>query len=223
MNRMKLTSLLTLGVALLATTTVRADFINGSFETGNISGWTNNPFPAGATTQVVLQHIAAPPSIPVGFTFRPTHGNFFALLKTDGPGNVNRLFQDVVIQDGNMIEFDIFFDSGDPGPFPANNDVGRAFLSTTAGVQIGADLFNATSQSVGATGHTPWTTIRTGPLAAGTYRLNVEVANTGTAAFDSFVGLDRASVVPEPASLTLVVVGAIGLAGYRWRRQRGQS
>lgn len=222
MKGMKLTGLLTLGVAVLATTSVRADFINGSFETGNISGWTNNPFPAGATTQVVLQHVAVPPSIPVGFTFRPTNGNFFALLKTDGPGNVNRLFQDVVIQDGNRIEFDIFFDSGDPGPFPANNDVGRAFLSQ-GGVQIGADLFNATSQSVGAVGHTPWTTIQTGPLAAGTYRLNVEVANTGTAQFDSFVGLDRVSVVPEPASLTMVAIGAIGLAGYRWRRQKRQS
>jgi MYXO-CTERM domain-containing protein len=61
------------------------------------------------------------------------------------------------------------------------------------------------------------------PTSTGTYSLFGIVLNTGStdvANLDTLVITESTTATPEPASLTLAAIGAVGLAGYGWRRRR---
>jgi hypothetical protein len=221
MFRKWLTGLGTLAVAYAwALSPASADFVNGSFETGTTAGWTNVP-PPGASTMVVTSYTT---DFGPSATFTPTHGNFFARLNTDGPGSQNRISQGVFINAGEELAGDMFFDSGDPDGAFGFNDFGRAWISLNANGtgQVGPDLFYSDAKTVGA-GHTPWTSFQRTITVSGTYFFNAAVANVGDSIFDSRIGIDNLQIVPEPGTLTLAGLGAIGLFGYARRRRQKQA
>jgi len=112
-----------LSVVFLAAGSVRAGFTNGSFETGDLTGWTV-VVPSGASVSVVASH--ADPMTNVGgdgpivygtTSWGPTDGSAFALLKTDGPGSITQLYQSFYATAGADLTFDYFWDSQDYAPF----------------------------------------------------------------------------------------------------------
>ena len=93
---------------------------NGSFETGDFSGW-NVSIPEGGSAQVVASHDAVPYMYP--FFYSPVEGSTFALLKTDGPNSYTSISQTITAQAGDKISGWAFFDSGDYYPYDDNAQV----------------------------------------------------------------------------------------------------
>lgn len=204
---------------------LNGSIVNGSFETGDTTGWTEVK-PYGATTTVVTSHNEQPYGDPYGkMTYSPTDGTYFALLKTDGGGAKNKLYQSFTAETGYQISFDVFFDTEDyilSGQ--AWNDSGRAYLTNSSGTaQIGPDLFYSDVLTVGDYGETPWTSVTRTITTAGTFRLYFEVENYLDSQVDSYLGIDAVEVVPEPGSVVvwslLLAVLAITAGRWRWRRR----
>ncbi len=110
----KLIMIFILSIVFLAAGSVRAGLTNGSFETGDLTGWAT-VLPSGASVSVVLSHSDLGGT---GVTsWGPTDGSAFALVKTNGPGSLTQLYQSFYATAGASISLDYFWDSGDYVPF----------------------------------------------------------------------------------------------------------
>jgi hypothetical protein len=190
---------------------VRADLTNGSFETGDLTGWTASPT---SLVSVVTSYTGSGP------TFLPTDGNYFAVLSAGaGPNTFTLLSQTFAAGAGSKLSFDQFFQANDYLPY---NDNAYAALKASGSGATVATLFYSDVASVGDFGHTPWTHVNYTIAAAGSYYIEFGVENYIDNAFSSATGVDNVhlSSVPEPS--TLAVAGAAILlgAGYSWRRRR---
>jgi len=203
-------------LVLVGTTQVFGVTQNGSFETGDFTGWTL-VIPGGATSAVVWSH-AEVPSGPT--TFLPTDGNYFALLKTDGASVANKMYQNFSAAAGDVLSFDIFFDADDYLPY---DDSGRAYLwDNVAGTQVGGNLFYADVSMVGDYGETPWTSVSHTFASSGNYGLYFEVQNVGDSVLDSYIGVDNVqqTYIPEPSTFLIwLLLGTLGLT-VAWRRRK---
>ena len=190
--------------------------INGSFETGDLTGWMSNDssFTSAELSVVKLMEPGA---------FFPTDGDYLGyLLSGIGEGEPTLLSQTFEAASISILDFNIFFDSGD-GVF---NDYGFARLLDGAGGLV-AELFYRDSDSVGGVGSTNWEHVTYAFTAAGTYTLQFGVANVGDndSFFSSAVGVDAVSLfVPEPSTFVLSsLVGLAWLGGRIAVRRRPKS
>ena len=193
----------------------QASIINGSFETGDLTGWTANPT---GRVSVVSSYQSYSPS-----PFTPVDGNYFAIVTARaGEGVYTTLSQSFSAAAGDTLSGWVFFQANDYLPY--NDD---AFVRIVQGNQI---LFSSDVSQVGDYGFTPWTFFSYTFSSSGTYTLEVGVRNVGDNAYDSELGLDGVSLtsdaenLPEPSSLAVFSLAITAGAGYfGWRRRTARS
>jgi hypothetical protein len=237
--RTQLLSVLASVIVAIAATPSLAGPINGSFETGNFTGWST----FGQTS--VLTNAA--------FGITPTDGHFQALLTTGGnagstaglesflglsAGAISTLVGQTAFQGsgikqtfsakpGEKISFNWNFLTNECPSFcgstgnPPNffNDTSFAIVSVLYS-ELGdthATFFPA--PGTGFNGQTGYQTFTSGPLIGGPVTLAFGVVDVGDFAVDSALVVD-AAVVPEPATLLLVGTTIAGLGMARLRRWR---
>lgn len=212
----KLLVVCALAALLMPVSRARAGPTNGSFETGDLTGWSWT-VPAGASIDVVTGH-----SDPGGTgvtSWGPTDGSYFALLKTDGPGSLTQLYQSYFMTPGYPLMFDYFWDSRDFKPFDDTASLSVYSGVGTAGPLIlthAMDSVNADPQDYWGTS---WETWSLSVASAGMYTVVFEVRNSLDSIKDSYVGIDNVllQVIPAPGA---VLLGGIGVGLVGWLRRR---
>lgn len=206
---------------------------NGSFEAdgavsdgGSITGWTIDK-PVGATTQVVSTFTFTDSALD-DYTRTPEDGSYYALLKTDGPGNQNSLSQSFTADVGDVLSGKATFLDWETilSTFPDEASV-DIFDEND---QLVANLFYASGNPDGSTsGTTPWTSFSHTFTSAGNYTIVAFIQNNGDEEGDSYLGLDGFSVfdasgsgtIPEPVSFFTFggLFTAFGFVGMRKNRK----
>ena len=160
---------------------------NGSFEFGMV-GWTIE-LPLDGFADAVTTHTSQPSGAVV---YGPTHGEQFALLKTNGPGSYTTATQSVTVAAGDKVSGWAFFDTNDYSPFADNAQVYvREVDDSGAPGAVLATAFDESVQTVGDRAESPWKYWEYTFSSAGTYAIQARVTNTGDSAADSFIGLER--------------------------------
>lgn len=208
---------------MLAASSAQANITNGSFETGDLTGWLSI-VPLGGSVNVVTNHSdttwpgGVPPVVPGVTTWGPTDGSNFALLKTDGPGSWTLLGQIFYAPAGYTLTVDYFWDSQDYVPF---NDMaaGRIYAGVGIGGPVVTNLFfESIATDPGNHYGTPWTTVSHTFASSGTYTLAFGITNGLDSILDSYLGIDNVKLIPAPGAILLGSIG-IGLVGWLRRRR----
>ncbi len=208
-----------------------ANIVNGSFETGDLTGW-SAVIPVGGSINIVGSHTDpmtysdwGGPTVYGTTSWTPTEGNVFALLKTDGPGSITQLYQSFTAAAGDTLTFDYFWDSQDFVPY---DDTCTGKLLSGEGIDgpVVAELFyhNVGSSYYGSgmgtdPGNfygTPWISVSYDITTAGTYTLLITNMNAIDSGHDSYVGIDNV-FTPVPAAILLGILG-LGVAGIELRK-----
>jgi MYXO-CTERM domain-containing protein len=221
----RLTSGAAVALALVAVAPTDAGIVNGSFETGDFSGWTvvQPTFASVSSSELVKADPSAViPSTPP--TWAPTHGNHFAYLKAGADiGRYTLVSQAFTAHVGDVVAFDIFFDAGDYLPF---NDNGFANILNVGSLDLD-NLYMKDIAEVGSYGEDGWHHVEYLVRDAGEYVLLFGVNNDGDNKLPSFLGVDDVYVgapggngdpVPEPTAM--LVWSLVGAGGLALRRRR---
>lgn len=224
---------LLLGLALLLPTIAAHSastqlVTNGGFETGSLVGWTATDAGAGGT-EVTSTNA---PSNDIFSTVGPSSGSFYAVTSQDGPGThaISQLFNVEAGAQSIILSFDMFVQSFEalainPAGLDHNaepNQHARVdILTGTAGAfDTGAGVLANFYLGIDGTPTQPYTSylfdVTSLLSGGGTFALRfAQVDNQGN--FN--LGVDNVSIlstsVPEPASLTLAVIGLFGLGVSR--------
>jgi hypothetical protein len=162
----------------------QAGFVNGGFETGNLTGWT-------ATSNVSV--VTTTPHVGDSGTWTPTEGNYFARLQAGlGAGVYTMLSQSFTANVGDTLKFDVYFDGNDSGTF---NDDGYVLIRDPSVVLYAKSV----SPTIGF-GFDGWTSISFTFLSANTYVLEAGVRNVGDNLLSSELGLDNVRLGCPPAA-----------------------
>lgn len=153
--------------------------INEGFETGDTTGF-NLRIPSGGSADVVTSFDS----------YSPVHGNYFLLLKTDGPGSYTTARQAYKMKAGDKLRGHAAFASRDSLPYNDNAQVRIRY----AGLVTVATPFSADVASTGAGVDGPWTPWSFTAPADGTYVVEYRIANEGDAVVDSFAVFDAAEL-----------------------------
>ena len=199
---------------LISAVGAQAGLTNGSFESGDLTGW-SAIVPSGASISVVTSH-----SDPGGTgvtSWGPTDGSAFALVKTDGPGSLTQLYQSFYATAGADISLDYFWDSGDYVPFD-DAATGKILAGAGTGGPVVTTLFseNINSDPADYWG-TPWATVSYTFASSGVYTLLITNTNGLDSILDSYVGIDNVNVIPAPGAILL---GSLGVGLVSWLRRR---
>jgi hypothetical protein len=180
--------------------------VNGGFETGDTTGWTDNGGPLGVVGAWAEVGSGGP-------VYTPVEGNFFAVMGSGlGTGVYSTIEQTVALSAGQWIGGYAFFDAGDYIPF--NDD---AYVQITQGNVV---LYSQNVAGVGDFGYGPWTAFGYNAPTAGLYTIQAGVRNNLDNILTSYIGLDGVSTVPEPGSLALLGAGALPFAMRLRRRSK---
>lgn len=202
---------------MFVTASSQANLTNGSFETGDLTGWTA-VLPVGGFASVFTNYNESTPSATGTTNWSPTDGSFFTMLKTDGPGSMSKLYQSFYASPGASLSFDYFWDSGDYNPF---NDATTGTLLSgegTGGPVVSTLFSNSVNADPADYWGTPWIPVSYQFIAGGTYTLLIEISNDGDENYDSYVGIDNAQLnIPAPGA---VLLGSIGMGLVGWMRRR---
>jgi hypothetical protein len=225
--------------ALLAPLAANAQVVNGSFETGDFSGWTL--FGQGTT---YTSSVGVTPTAGTVQGYIDNTGNFtqtapdivaalgvptaqIAAITTGTPTRGTALYQDVTVSAGQTLSFDWNFTTSELDQDPSFDDF--AFYT------IAGDAFFLSSRNAGSfdplltppvdplmvpaagfNGITGWTTQTYTFPSAGTFRVGFGVLNVKDAGHDSALLLDNISIsVPEPCTGLLALSSILMLKRQR--------
>jgi hypothetical protein len=156
---------------------------NESFETGDFTGWYSY-IPSGGSANVITSHFG-------DYTlYTPVTGNYFAVLKTNGPGSYTRLTQPFYLVAGQTIEGYAAFDARDYLPF---NDNAMVIIRDIDGIEIARPWYSDVS-IVGDYGDGSWTFWSWTATTTGWYSLEYRVANDLDSIVDSYALFDSAII-----------------------------
>ena len=182
---------------------------NPGFETGDVTGWTT-VIPSGASLNVVTSHTDTSGSATGTTSWGPYQGDYFALLKTDGPGSTTHMTQVFSATAGEKLEFAYFWDSQDYTPF---NDSAFGVLNQPYGSPVTLFQEDISSDPANYWG-TPWTLVSYTLPDSGSYTIDFYITNVGDEVLDSHLGVDY---IPAPGAILL---GSIGVGIVGWLRRR---
>lgn len=234
-------------LAVLLTTAgqVQAGFVNGSFETGDFSGWTL--VEGGASTDAGLgiwgnvstgttittstpvfdhfdgaSYTSRSPGLPR--TYSATDGTRLAIQLQNGP-QFHRMYQDILLgASDTTLTWDMFYQDHNRS-FVVNsnpNEIGQylAISLRDTSDNLLSTLFITNPGDAGSIPMTSFSRDITG-FAGSLVRLSVEMDVDVfylDAGFDNF-GI-QSSVVPEPASMVIWGIGALGMGLVARRRKK---
>lgn len=201
---------------------------NGSFETGNFSGWTtvNNGGTGGCGSNVWVVNSTGVNGCTNNSKTQgvPTAGNFAAFNTFDGDA-VNYTLSQTIALPGSISAATLsFMDES----IMAYSGALRSFRVDLFDATNTTLLFNFYLEQPGTNSNTPWTThsmdVTADLLAYAGQNVTLRFSNiipqaySGPAGF----GLDNISLVaqvPEPTTLAMLGLGLLGLASVRRRKQ----
>lgn len=164
--------------------TTQAQLVNGGFETGDLTGW-NASIPAGGWINVVGVGVAG---------YAAVEGNFYANMKTDGPGSFTTLGQPFNAVNNQTISgwayfYDQEFAQGQPCNFADRMSVD---IWAPGPVLVANVFFSGHCQPFqnGTTPWTFWTYQFDGTEPAGPYAVVGRITNIGDSIVDSTSGMD---------------------------------
>jgi hypothetical protein len=206
-----------------------AGLTNGSFETGDLTGWTAaKTGGSGYSASVVSSHTSATGSPPMSWS--PTDGSWFALLKPPTGNQEMELYQSFTAPAaGDKLGFDFFWDGETANLSNGEINSARARILTgsgTGGTPVGSDLFAFDTTKA----DTAWASFSKSMSALGltqgsAYTLLFEIINNKGNGNDSYLGIDNVALVPDPPVSPVplpagVLLGMLGLsvAGVKLRR-----
>jgi hypothetical protein len=182
---------------------------NGGFEEGNLDGWMTS-IPAGGFIEVVSECLSGSGDAglcPGEFApYAPYEGDFFALLKTDGPGSFTVLSREINVSAGETVSGAAFLAEDEDSGYCDSAEV----VVTEDGVPTA--VFSADACTTGPTAWTPWEYTAS---SAGTILIEARVTNFNDSIVDSLMGLDGVEdetiVFAQPQRERVNVAG--GIAG----------
>ncbi len=211
--------LVLVGLVLRPGGVAEAVILNGGFETGDLINWATS-IPTGGSAQAVTSHTSDTSDLLIPTVYNPIEGNYFALLKADGPGSDTTLSQTFSISSGLRIEGWAAFDAWDYLPFDDNADV---LILDALGTTVIANPWHSDVSTVGDYGDGPWTYWNWTAPTSGNYILQFRVTNSLDSDMDSYALFDAAGVIPEPATMLLFGSGLLGLIGLGKARKKKRN
>lgn len=197
------------GALFLAAGVAQAGTItNGSFETGNFTGWT-----VSANTLVTTGPLA---KLSEPGSWSPTDGSYFARIVGDDANVYYTIAQTFTADVGDVLTFDVFFDASDYSP---SNDDGFAKLIP------GNTLYAQSVFTVGDFGSNGWTSVSHTFTTAGSVTLQFGVRNALDNGLAPYLGIDNVRLtslvaVPLPAAAWMGLGTLSGFGLLAWRRKR---